>query len=258
MGKKFVALALTALLSVGAVVTLEPSQVALAAEATPAAATAASARAAILADTNAARRTGGHASLRETSAMDAVAQAWAKKLVKSGELAHNPNYSSAIPSGWTRAGENVAGGYSYSRVTDAWLDSPGHRANIMGDFTDIGIGYAVDSSGTAWAVQNFAKYAKAPGVVPAKVLRPSVAAAKGGKLVVSWKAPKSALAITSYKVVIYHGGKKVQTLMRTGSARSATSRVLRVGASYRARVLAHNSDGWSVPSAASSPTRAKR
>jgi len=37
------------------------------------------------------------------------------------------------------------------------MDSPGHRANIMGDFTDIGIAF-LTINGTTWAVENFAKY----------------------------------------------------------------------------------------------------
>ena len=43
---------------------------------------------------------------------------------------------------WT-AGENIAAGYSTAGdVVAAWMDSPGHRANILsGSFTKIGVGY---------------------------------------------------------------------------------------------------------------------
>lgn len=42
--------------------------------------------------------------------------------------------------GAIRVNENVAYNYvSASSVLDAWLNSPGHKANIEGDFTNIGI-----------------------------------------------------------------------------------------------------------------------
>ena len=44
---------------------------------------------------------------------------------------------------WSFWGENVAAGYSTpEQVVDGWLNSPGHRANILNEnFTEIGIGY---------------------------------------------------------------------------------------------------------------------
>ena len=250
MGKKTIGLALLAALSIGGSVAATPAPAANAATSTT------SARDGILSDTNAARKAEGHKALRESAAMDAVAQAWAKKLAKSGTLAHNPDYSSSIPSGWTRAAENVAGGYSYAKVTDAWLNSSGHRANIMGDFTEIGIGYAVDSSGTAWAVQNFGKYSKAPGAAPSKVSRPSASNSKSRRLVITWKAAASSLDITSYTVVVVdHAGRKVQTIVLKGSeARTATTKLLGKGHTYRAKVRARNAVG-SSPFSSPSLTR---
>ena len=44
---------------------------------------------------------------------------------------------------WSSFGENVASGYATpEEVMDGWMNSPGHRANILNpDFTEIGIGY---------------------------------------------------------------------------------------------------------------------
>jgi uncharacterized protein YkwD len=54
---------------------------------------------------------------------------------------------------WRTAGENIAWGQgSAEEVTQAWMESPGHRANIMnGDFGRLGVGYVecVDGSGRA-------------------------------------------------------------------------------------------------------------
>ena len=47
----------------------------------------------------------------------------------------------------TGVGENVAYGQQTANdVMDAWLNSSGHRANIEGDFTHIGIGVKKNSS----------------------------------------------------------------------------------------------------------------
>lgn len=44
---------------------------------------------------------------------------------------------------WALAGENVAGGYTTpAAVMTGWMNSDGHRANILNaEFTDIGIGF---------------------------------------------------------------------------------------------------------------------
>lgn len=44
---------------------------------------------------------------------------------------------------FSTAGENIAAGYSTAeRVVDGWINSDGHRANLLNpDFTEIGVGY---------------------------------------------------------------------------------------------------------------------
>jgi uncharacterized protein YkwD len=58
---------------------------------------------------------------------------------------------------WTTYGENVAFGYATAAaVMNAWMNSPGHRDNILNpNFTQIGIGIAVDGSGTLYWTQVF-------------------------------------------------------------------------------------------------------
>ena len=48
------------------------------------------------------------------------------------------------------AGENIAQGYSTPQaVVNAWMNSPGHRANILNaSYTQIGVGYV--SQGNHW------------------------------------------------------------------------------------------------------------
>ncbi|MGA7148312.1 MAG: CAP domain-containing protein, partial [Microbacterium sp.] len=76
-----------------------------------------------------------------------------------GSLSHNPSVGQQIPGGWSRWGENVAQGYGNgAAVHNGWMNSSGHRANILGGFTDVGVAL-IQAGGTTWAVQVFAAYA---------------------------------------------------------------------------------------------------
>ncbi|MGN1148285.1 MAG: CAP domain-containing protein [Lachnospiraceae bacterium] len=59
---------------------------------------------------------------------------------------------------YNRAGENIAWGQrSPEEVVTAWMNSSGHRANIMNaGFSRIGVGYLTNASGTPYWVQLFA------------------------------------------------------------------------------------------------------
>jgi uncharacterized protein YkwD len=111
----------------------------------------------ILADTNALRAKKGLKALKRNTAMDSVALAWSQKQANANTMAHNPNYSKEIPSGWSFAAENVAYGYDYTEVVAAWKASAGHYKNILSDATHIGIGFAT-VDGVPYFTQNFAKY----------------------------------------------------------------------------------------------------
>ncbi len=52
---------------------------------------------------------------------------------------------------WAVAGENVAGGYATpAAVMTGWMNSDGHRANILNtEFTDIGIGFVYNPGSTS-------------------------------------------------------------------------------------------------------------
>lgn len=113
--------------------------------------------AAVFADTNRVRFDAGVGALVRSSALDKVAADWAYQQWKNGSMSHNPNYSTQIPDGWTLAGENVARGYSYRQVVDAWVASPSHYANLVRDFTSVGIGY-YEADGKRYWSQVFATY----------------------------------------------------------------------------------------------------
>ena len=129
---------------------------------------------------NQARASAGFPGLIHNPAMDSVALQWANHMGAAQSMTHNPDYSTQIPSGWSRAGENVAMGQpTPAEMHTAWMNSAGHRANILGDFTDIGIAF-VTVNGTTWGVEDFGKYAEhagAPAPAPAPVPAAPVPAA---------------------------------------------------------------------------------
>ncbi|MGH3665394.1 MAG: CAP domain-containing protein [Egibacteraceae bacterium] len=95
-----------------------------------------------------------------------VARPWSKRQARTGVLAHNPRYASQITGNWRRAGENVA--YirwpkaslrkKVNRVHRMLMQSPGHRANILGRYNRVGVGVRFDPAGRMWITQNFAKF----------------------------------------------------------------------------------------------------
>ncbi len=65
-----------------------------------------------------------------------------------GSLVHG------LTSGWS--GENIAMGYSSpAQVVDGWINSPGHYANMMGNFKYIGVGDTTGAGGSPYWTQQF-------------------------------------------------------------------------------------------------------
>jgi len=130
----------------------------------------------VIDETNAIRYEQGLPGLVRDARLDQVAAAWAKQQFQNGAMSHNPNYSTQIPSGWQRAGENVAKGYTYTQVVTAWKNSASHYANLVNDYTSVGVGYYEQDGHRYWS-QVFAKY---PGTVqptaPAHPTSPSTPA----------------------------------------------------------------------------------
>lgn len=95
----------------------------------------------IVALTNEARRDAGLEPLEvSTCAADQAASRTAV-LVAEGRFEHDPLEPILRDCGSRSVGENLALGYPTAQATvDGWLDSPGHRDNLLGDFTEIGVG----------------------------------------------------------------------------------------------------------------------
>jgi hypothetical protein len=91
--------------------------------------------------------------LTVNATLNQKAQRWAQYLARIGRLQHS-TLSSGVPSNWRALAENVGFGSSITRVHKLFLQSSGHRANILGNYTHLGTG--VERVGTrAYVVHVF-------------------------------------------------------------------------------------------------------
>lgn len=102
---------------------------------------------------NSHRTANGLAALTRNSSLDAEARAWSQQMAANGGLSHS-NLSRFLPP-WSSVGENVGVGGSVSSIFGGLTASSGHNANMLGDFTHIGVGVWVDGSGTLWTTHVF-------------------------------------------------------------------------------------------------------
>lgn len=84
----------------------------------------------VIALVNQSRSEAGLSTLRHNVTLDLKADAWAQKLRDSCSLSHS-RLSDGAPRNWLKLGENVGYGGTIAQIHDAYLNSPGHRANIM-------------------------------------------------------------------------------------------------------------------------------
>jgi uncharacterized protein YkwD len=114
---------------------------------------------------NAERAAAGVGPLSWCPALGRAAQAHTDDQMVHGTMTHTGSDGSNIGiradragyRGWSTLGENVAYGYpDVSAVMTAWMNSPGHKANLLnGSFTNVGFGHAVGPivvNGTSYTV----------------------------------------------------------------------------------------------------------
>ncbi len=86
--------------------------------------------------------------------LTAGARMQAAAIRDAGRLFHNPDLGS-VTSGWSWIGENVGYGYDVANLHNAFMNSSGHRANILkSGATHVGLGVLVDGS-TVWVAEVF-------------------------------------------------------------------------------------------------------
>jgi len=80
--------------------------------------------------------------LTEDVGLSAVAQTWTLTMSVTNTLAHNPLLSQQVTLGWIRLAENVGFGTDEASLFQAFVNSPAHRADLLGAFNVVGIGQA--------------------------------------------------------------------------------------------------------------------
>lgn len=113
----------------------------------------------VIALTNQARAAAGVGPLTENVLVDTAAAGHSQDQAAHDTMTHTGTNGSnagqritAAGYTWRTWGENVAYGQrSAAQVVDAWMNSAGHRANMLnGAFTGIGIGVAAAADGTLY------------------------------------------------------------------------------------------------------------
>lgn len=118
--------------------------------------------------TNVERTRAGLPALRASEPLMQAAQIHAEQMARLRRLDHvlqdagHPRPEdrlAAVSYRWQAWAENVASGQrTAAEVVEGWMRSPGHRANIMSSsVTELGAGYARDSSGRSYWVQVFGR-----------------------------------------------------------------------------------------------------
>lgn len=110
------------------------------------------------------RANNGLAPLKENWELSRVARYKSSDMIAKNYFSHtSPTYGSPFKMinsfglKFSSAGENIAMGQrTPQEVVQAWMNSPGHRSNILNkNFTEIGVGLAKDANGNPYWTQMF-------------------------------------------------------------------------------------------------------
>jgi uncharacterized protein YkwD len=109
------------------------------------------------------RAKNGLPALKSNSQLTRVAESHAKDMIARGYFAHNTPegktpFQRMQEAGitYSTAGENLAINSSVAAAETAFMNSSGHRANILNSsYTDVGVGVVQNSSGQMYVVQEF-------------------------------------------------------------------------------------------------------
>ncbi|NLD77359.1 MAG: CAP domain-containing protein [Acidimicrobiales bacterium] len=105
------------------------------------------------------RGTNGLAAVNGDSQLMAKAQAWSEHMARTGRLEHTGGGNNLDPSGihnWCGVAENVAYNASSFDAHQAFMKSPPHRRNVLGDYDRVGTGVARKGN-TVWVTEIYVR-----------------------------------------------------------------------------------------------------
>lgn len=111
-----------------------------------------------LAEINASRSAQGLAPLSVDGGLRSHARNHTQDMMDAGKIYHSSSaeLQAAAGSGWSKVGENVGRGGTVKTLHKAFMDSSGHKANILGDYNYVGIGTGT-ADGTLYVTVVFMK-----------------------------------------------------------------------------------------------------
>jgi uncharacterized protein YkwD len=118
----------------------------------------------ILNRTNGDRAARGLSGLWWNARLACLASEWSNYMASTGQFRHRDLGATIRSPGfedYASLAENILvgpGSMDGNAIHDAWMASPGHYANIVGNFDSIGIGIARGADGRLWATENFGRH----------------------------------------------------------------------------------------------------
>ena len=92
-------------------------------------------------------------------------------MASTGSFQHRSDLSEGVTGPWTRIGENIAYGWSVSRIHQMFMESDGHcRNNLYSGFNRVGIEFATGGNGAMYVTVVFVQ--ESGGSLPAPTVCP--------------------------------------------------------------------------------------
>ena len=111
---------------------------------------------------NASRSAAGLPPMSMHSDLVPRARSHSAAMMNAGSVYHSSNLGS-VTSGWEALAENVGVGPTVDSLHDAFMNSAGHRRNILGNYNHVGVGVSQSENGQLWVTMIFMrKNAPAP------------------------------------------------------------------------------------------------
>ena len=105
---------------------------------------------------NAERAERGRPKLVLKSDLTTVARRHSGRMADDGTIYHNQNLRNEVDGNWWALGENVGMGPTCKAIHDAFMASPGHKANILDtDYNQVGVGVEIKDD-TVYVTEVFA------------------------------------------------------------------------------------------------------
>ena len=122
---------------------------------------------------NQSRSAAGLAPLTVHGDLVAGARTHTAQMIPTGTIFHSTSGQlAAVTTGWSVLGENVGKGPDVSVLHRAFMESPSHKANILGDFDRVGVGVALDAESKMYVTVIFMK-SSAPAATTTTTVAPT-------------------------------------------------------------------------------------